>query len=217
MGYCDPKWISEYTYRGVMNYLLSPSAPLMGSAGAAVGPALLVWGHIRNGQPVLEPAFQLNARPSLPSQSGPYTLAGRATDGSTLFSFSFTPDQVADAPGDQQNFSFVVPLPSARAARLATIHLAGGGREALLAAASGMAPTGQVQASSVQGQRIAGSRVRLRWNSAAHPMVLVRNPASGEVLSFARGGEVELSTPKRELEVILSNGVRSQVQRMRVP
>jgi hypothetical protein len=48
-------------------------------------------------------------------------------------------------------------------------------------------------------------------------MAMIRDPGTGQVLSFARGGEVELSTTKRQLDIILSNGVRSRVQRVRVP
>jgi len=44
----------------------------------------------------------------------------------------------------------------------------------------------------------------------------VRDPDSGEVLSFARGGEVELATPKAQVDLLLSSGVRSQFRRMRI-
>ena len=77
MGYCDPKWIGEYTYRGVLNYLLSPVPPIM---SGVIQPTLLVWGYIRNGDPVLEPAFHLTTRPSLPQRAGPYTVLGRAVE-----------------------------------------------------------------------------------------------------------------------------------------
>jgi hypothetical protein len=47
-------------------------------------------------------------------------------------------------------------------------------------------------------------------------MVMVRDPESGEVLSFGRGGEVELVTRKAQVDLLLSSGVRSQLRRMRV-
>jgi hypothetical protein len=56
----------------------------------------------------------------------------------------------------------------------------------------------------------------VRWDARAHPMIMVRDPRTAQVLSFARGGNVELSTFKQEVELILSDGVRSQTQRMRV-
>jgi hypothetical protein len=45
---------------------------------------------------------------------------------------------------------------------------------------------------------------------------MVRDPETGEVLSFARGGDVRLATPKDEVELLLSDGVRSRVKRMTV-
>jgi hypothetical protein len=213
MGYCDPKWIGEYTYRGVMNYLLAPSPPVLGVANQPEQSTLLVWGHIRNGVPTLEPAFQVNTRPSLPGRGGPYTLTGHATDGGTLFTFSFTPNRVADATENRENFAFAVPLSSTRAARLASIRLSGRGRETVLAATQ---VAGAATAAAVEVSRAASGGVALRWDATAHPMILVRDPATRQVLSIARGGDVELATARPQLELIMSNGVRSRVQRMRV-
>jgi hypothetical protein len=218
MGYCDPKWISEYNYSAVLNYL-SPVGPMVqSSAGStAVQPCLLVWGHIRNGEPVLEPAFQVNTRPSLPTQGGPYSLEGRASDGSPVFGFSFTPSEIADAPGSQQNFVFAVPLPAARASRLASLHLSGRGRSAILAAAA--AVTGAqsaVQSETVEVRRVGAGAIALRWDARAHPMIMVRDAETGEVLSLARGGDAQLSTFKGQVDLVMSDGVKSRVKRVAV-
>jgi hypothetical protein len=211
MGYCPNKWISDYTYRGVLNYLLAPSPPQTGVASnQAVQPCLLVWGHIRNGELVLQPAFQVTTRPSLPAQPGPYSLEARSDDGSTVFALSFAPNEVADAGGNQQSFAFAVPLPASRAARLSSLRVAGRGREALTVAPS----TGA--ADSVAVRRVGGNQVALRWNARAHPVVMVRDAETGQVLSFARGGDVELSTTKGQLDLVFSNGVRSYGKRVRV-
>ncbi|HEX6434484.1 MAG TPA: hypothetical protein VFZ87_09575 [Gemmatimonadales bacterium] len=215
MGYCDPKWISDYTYRGVLNYLLAPSPPIMtGSASQAVQPCLVVWGHIRHGELVLEPAFQAMTRPSLPRQPGPYTVSGTADDGSTLFAVSFAPNEIADAGPGQQNFVLAVPLSSSRAARLASIRVAGAGRSALRAAAgTGVSGT---PSGSIALRRTGAGSVALRWDSQALPLLVVRDPDNGQILSLARGGEVQLSTTKGQVDLVISNGVRSRVQRMRV-
>jgi Metallo-peptidase family M12B Reprolysin-like len=212
MGYCDPKWIGEYTYRGVMNYLLSPSPPVM---SGIVQPTLLVWGYVRNGDPVLEPAFQLNTRPSLPQRAGPYTLSGHAMDGSAVFTISFSPTEVADALQDQQNFAFAVPLTKDRAARLARIQVVGPGRSAVVQTTATSGQPG-LQTDQVEARRVQGGGVRIRWNSLVHPMVMVRDSETGEVLSLARGGEVELPTSKDHLDLLMSNGVRSRLLRTRV-
>ena len=218
MGYCDPKWISAYTYSGILNYLSTVSPLVQASASrAAVQPCLLVWGHIRNGEPVLEPAFQVNTRPSLPAQAGPYSLEGRASDGSPVFSLSFAPSEIADAPGSQQNFVFAVPLPAARASRLTSLHLHGNGRPAILAATT--AVTGAqaaTQSEAVELRRSGAGNVSLRWDARAHPMIMVRDAQTGEVLSLARGGDAEFSTHKGQVDLVMSDGVKSRVKRVAV-
>ena len=56
----------------------------------------------------------------------------------------------------------------------------------------------------------------LRWDAAMHPMVMVRDPETGQVLAFARGGEAEVYTSKPEVDLALLNGVASRVRRVRV-
>jgi hypothetical protein len=216
MGYCDPKWIGDYTYRGALNYLLAPSPPsLTPSPSQAVQPCLVVWGHIQNGELVLEPAFQATTRPSLPRQPGPYTVSGTADDGSTVFAVPFTPNQIADAGPGQQNFVFAVPLSSSLAARLASIRVIGAGRSVTRSAA-GTVVSGSPAAGSIALRRTGTGNVALRWDSQALPLLVVRDPDSGQILSLARGGEVQLSTTKPQVDLVISNGVRSRVQRMRV-
>jgi hypothetical protein len=211
MGYCDPKWISGYTYSAVLDYLDPPSPVIQGSSAIQdVQPCLLVWGHIRNGELVLEPSFQLNTRPNLPSSGGPYSINGRAGDGTSLFSLSFTPAEIADGRGSQQNFTFAVPLPAARAARLASLHLTGRGREAVRSAGPVIGPD------SVEVRRAPSGKVALRWDAVAHPMVMVRDPDTGEVLSLARNGNADLATLKGQVDLLLSDGVKSHVKRMQV-
>jgi hypothetical protein len=47
-------------------------------------------------------------------------------------------------------------------------------------------------------------------------MIMVRDPDTGEILSFARGGQGELVTSKSQIELNVSSGIRSQASRMRV-
>jgi hypothetical protein len=221
MGYCDPKWIGDYTYTAVLNYLSPPASPVVMSAAGddAVQPTLLVWGHISNGRMVLEPAFQLSTRPKLPQQAGPYSIEARASDGATLFNFSFAPKEVADAPGGQQNFVFAVPLTSASIARISTLRLSAPGRQV---ESSSQAAGSRANArfniggrpDSIEVRRVTGGRVGLRWNARVHPMIMVRDAASGEILSLARGGDVQLSTIKDDVELLVSDGVKSRVKRV---
>ena len=222
MGYCDPKWISDYTYKAVLNYL-SPASPIVMSAAVSqsIQPCLLVWGHIQNGEVVLEPAFQIDTRPSLPERAGPYSVEARAADGSALFSLSFAPYEIADAPGSHQNFAFAVPLSADKAARISTLRLSGRGREAVAHAQARTAPSAaQLQTGalpdSVEVRRMAGGQVGVKWDARAHPMVMVRDPETGEVLSLARGGDVQISTAKGQVDLVISDGVKSRLKRVTV-
>jgi hypothetical protein len=207
-----------------MNYLSPPPPIVMMSPSAsasvsdAVQPTLLVWGRIKNGEIVLEPAFQVTTRPKLPQRPGPYSVEAKAADGTTLFNLSFVPDEVADAPGNHKNFVYAVPLPSASVARISTLRVSGLGRQAVSSVSD--SPGAQLDAGprpdSVEVRRVTGGKVGFRWNHRAHPMVMVRDAATGEVLSLARGGDVELSTVKGDVDLVLSNGVRSRVKRVSV-
>jgi len=206
MGYCANEWISDYTYRGVMDYR-SGSAVRSSGMGGAIQPGLLVWGRIEGGRAVLEPAFRVNAKPSLPERAGPYRLEGRAADGGRIFALDFAPLEVADDPGGAKHFAFVVPVRPDRAGRLASVHLDGAGVRDSLAPASAEPPP-------VEAVRAGPGRVALRWDAARAPMLMVRDPATGEVLSFARGGHVEVAAPRGEVSVTVSDRVRSRELRM---
>ena len=219
MGYCDPKWIGAYTYRAVMSYLLSPAAGMMAmSSSQAEQPCLLVWGHIRNGELVLEPSFEVMARPRLPRRPGPYSVEARSEDGSSVFNLSFSPSEIADASGDQAGFAFAVPVSAVQASRLATMRLAGLGREVTRSRTIASRLTPQLSVSGKTGtaqvRRVAGGKLGVRWDVRVHPMVMVRDPVSGEILSFARGGSVDIAGGKEQLELVLSDGVRSSVKRV---
>jgi peptidase M66-like protein len=213
MGYCNNEWISDYNYVAVLTYR-GTHADVETAFAQAMQPCLLVWGRIVDGQPVLEPAFQVVTRPSLPSAAGPYTVEGRAADGSSVFRVSFAPDQVADDPAGGAQFAFALPLQPDRAERLVAMDLVESGRPI----ASVRAPAGSaVAAARVEATRLGGGRVGLRWDASTHPMLMVRDPVTGEVLSFARGGRSEVVTDRVELDFQLSTGVRGRSTRLAVP
>src|SRR4051812_42245893 len=122
MGYCKNPWTSDYTYRRVQDYRRNNVTAV---AAGTKQPTLLVWGRIVNGRPVLEPAFEIVTRPSLPAKPGPYTISGTSVDGAQLFSLSFDVAAAADDPQGTQSFAFAVPLHAAEAARLSDLRLSG--------------------------------------------------------------------------------------------
>ena len=210
MGYCADPWISAYTYRGVMDFR---GTALDRAAAARERPSLLVWGRIVNGRAVLEPAFHVVTRPVLPGRPGPYAIEGTASDGSRVFGLSFDAMEVADDARGARHFAFAVPLDEGMATRLETIRLAGPGFGSTAIAAS-PASLRATPAEPVSVVRSAGG-LALRWDVAAHPMIMVRDTRTGQVLSFARGGEVVVAADGNEVELLLSDGVRSRAATVR--
>jgi hypothetical protein len=214
MSYCPNEWISDYTYQNVLSFR-SSSQSVVVTSGAAQS-ALLVWGHIVNGRPVVEPSFQVTTRPTMPTRPGPYTVQGLAADGSRLFAVSFDAAPTADARSDSRNFAFAVPLDAGRLAQLRGISLSGPGGQAAITAPVQAAQVNPGSLSDEMSARQGPQGVTLKWNSQSHPMIVVRDPDNGQVLSFARGGTATVATGKRQVDLEVSDGVRSQRVRLAI-
>ncbi|MFH1843302.1 MAG: zinc-dependent metalloprotease family protein [bacterium] len=209
MSYCSPLWVSDYTFEGILDFRSALPATGWRTRASLVN-CLLVWGRITPDAIVLEPAFEIAAVPVFPERAGRYRLEAVAVDGTRIFGHSFTGCVVADLPGGPEtHFSFLIPVAEQGVQRPFTLLVSGQGMQAVRSAAEirpGPAPFRDVTSSAtVDGV----NRVRIEWNAAACPMVMVRDPDSGEVLSFARGGSVSLPTLRSDLELIASDGVRS--------
>ncbi len=213
MGYCVNPWISDYIYTRVMSFRES-QADLPPAASKQHQPAMLVWGRIVNGQPVLEPAFEIVTRPTLPSRPGPYSVSATGADGSLLFSLSFDVARAEGQPAGSGYFAFAVPLDQARAGRLSSLRLRGPAGGAARSPTPAQLRAGPVSQSIVA--RRVGANVSLQWNAAAHPMIIVRDPDTGDILSFARGGSALIRTATSELDLDVSDGVRSQRVRLAI-
>ena len=98
-------------------------------AGQAPPPvkSLLLWGGTdAGGEPFLNPAFVIDAPPTLPNTPGNYRISGRTSAGDELFAFSFTMPETADSDGNA-SFSFALPVAPDWSERLASITLTGPG------------------------------------------------------------------------------------------
>jgi hypothetical protein len=213
MGYCPNPWISDYTYTGVLAFRAGGQAARTPSAATTPERCLLVWGRIVDGRPVLEPAFELVTRPSLPAKPGPYSVEGIGRDGSRVFSLSFDANVVEDGRGGgARQFAFAVPLRAASGAAVGALAFAGPAARIVASRASARAGA-SLTAPPVEAHRVAGG-VALRWDASAHPMVMVRDPETGEIVSFARGGAASIATSKAALDLVVSDGVGSETLRI---
>jgi hypothetical protein len=206
MSYCNPAWISDYTYLGILNYRGFSSGMLARTAAAAPVRGLLIWGRIENGHPILEPAFEVDAPASLPVMGGPHRLEGFGPGNQSLFEYSFAGDAVADAPDPSaRTFAFVVPLSQLRGVHLTRLRLTSGGRAAEHHAGAGPRPA---------SARRAAGRVEISWDAAARG-ALVRNARSGQVVAISRGRSAMLPASFDDLEVTVSDGIRSTRTRVK--
>ena len=125
MGYCGPPdWISDYNFTKALRYRVRKEELQVASAYGASSRGLLVWGGVQGyGNLVLQPAFAVSARPSLPQESGPYQIEGEDDHGNLLFSLSFDISQFADGEGG--SFVFILPMRADWSTKLAGISLSG--------------------------------------------------------------------------------------------
>ncbi len=218
MSYCSPIWVSDWTYMGVLNFRgPGPMVVTGGLAGGlpagppSMGPGLLVWGRITSRGIELEPAFSVNAVPSLPTAPGPYRLTGSDASGAQLFDLSFAGNLVADLPGGpERHFAFVVPL-AQLGTGLASLRLTDG---RLITTRQGSAAlTGQSQQAPLvtppTAVRVNAAEADVRWDPR-YPMALIRDAKTGAILSFGRAGRSRIVTAGSDLSVELSDGVSSR-------
>ena len=185
MSYCDPRWISDYSFTNALRYRLFDEGSAAGAAVAASTRSLLLWGGLdADSVPLLEPAFVVEAPAALPDSAGAHRLIGRAASGAELFSLSFTMPETADGDGSS-SFAFVLPVRPGWEAGLGSITLSGPGGSVTLDAESD------------------------------RPMAILRNPRTGQVRGILRDlpppTQVGMDAAGRAagpgLEVLFSRGI----------
>jgi hypothetical protein len=218
MSYCNNPWTSDYTYAGVLARLATGAFV---ATGLAAEPpvreqCLVVSGRIAGGLAEIDPAFVVRATPSLPPP-GPYALELLDAAGALIGSVPFAPDLVeAEAPGeaDQHHFAIALPVSSGWARDLAQLRLVERATGRPLPAGGAPAPR-RVAAQRAPALATWPGRGFVTWDAAAHPRALVLDPRTGELIGTLRGGEAFVATDARELEILLSDGVRTERRLLR--
>jgi hypothetical protein len=225
MGYCSNNWISDYTWTAVMNHRGSAgfTAP---AQGAVKGDGLLVWGRVVNGDIQLEPAFRVTAPVTPAPRSATHRVELVGEDGTALAQLPLEASSVdhAAAGRPERQFAVVLPWSATLEARLAEIRV----RDVRVPTRTAVQRTAASTAATA-GARMAGARaeaddpaaildrsartVRVRWQNDRYRMAMVRDASSGELLGFVRRQGAAVATGGRNVEVVLSDGVRSVVRR----
>ena len=211
MSYCQPQWVSAYQYTKVLDF--RRQNPQAVQASGPVGDALLVVGHIRASVLTVDPAFSVRMPTAVADPVGRYVIEAYDANETIVASHRFTPFSVNDAEANTEAFVVAMPLPVSeqrRVARLQVRDLAAGRVSVRYDAQRGDATL--VGGAAIAASRAAGGAITATWTPANVPAVLVRDPASGEVLAIARRGELDVSQFARfsTLELHLSSGVRSE-------
>jgi hypothetical protein len=134
MGYCQPRWISDYTYLAVLAYRAGGADRILLSPTTGEGAGLLLWGRIHGSDAVIEPALDVPAA-NEPPRPGPYRLVGTDSRGAVLFSASFEADRVSEGAEDERHFAFTLPVGAGARAALAHLRLEGPGVDAVRSSA----------------------------------------------------------------------------------
>ena len=224
MGYCSPNWVSDYVYKGILNFRNGNGGFL--TVGAEDAPmvvasprkeSLIVRGIVHeDGRVELLPSFRTLAQPTPQSGSGEYSLRCLDAAGATLFS---TPLELVEVgcPPNQQERHFLVALPLD-----ATVLDAIKGLDILKSgkAAAQMRSTGAT-ASLVVGQpearRLDANHVHLVWDASAHQAVLVRDSDTGEVIAILDGGSQVIQSSSMHFDLTFSDGVQGPTRHLETP
>ncbi len=112
---------------------------------------------------------------------------------------------------------------SSARSRLALLRQGGGASQAASQAGTGQAATkaGSGGLSGIEGLqagpqatlRAASGQIRVTWQNPTWEMAMVRDASSGQLLGFVQGQAGSVLTQGRRVEVVFSDGVRSEVQR----
>ena len=222
MGYCSPQWVSDFTYRGVLEWRLRQGAHRpSGRLASRPQKGLLIWGTTGPAGVKLEPAFETQGPSSLPPP-GDYRLECLDRAGRVLFELPFAPTLAPDQPeeeGPSGSFVFAIPMTRHLEAELAALQVRKGGVVVGTLGAAAPAPGGHLKSvlsrdpvATVWGE----GEVLVTWDPVAYPKIIVKDAATGQDLAMADGGTVTVATTAPELEVILSDGLRTFAQRLQV-
>ena len=185
MGYCNPNWTSDYHFTNALSHRLDDEGASASALASRTTKSLLLWGGVdTTGTPFLNPAFVVDAPPTLPDSAGDYTVTGRDASGRALFSLSFAMSLAVAEEREVSSFVFALPVQPGWADALANVTLSG--------------PDGTDPLDS-------GSDM---------PMAILRDPRTGQVRGILRGRSLQAEVAAEavgvgapSLEVLFSRGI----------
>ena len=225
MAYCSPDWVSDYTYKGILNYRGVTGGFL--TVGSEVTPqpkpstvaqeCLLVRGIVHgDGRVELLPSFRTKAMPSGIPSAGEYSLECQDQQGVPIYSAFLELLEVGCSPQwHEHHFAMALPLSSTVLDSIASLNILKAGQ--VKAGLRSVSAAVQSLATKPEVRRLDGDRVRLTWDAAIHPTVLVRDADSSEVIAILSGGTQTLQTKARRLDLVFSAGLSGGTHHLEIP
>ena len=225
MAYCNPVWISDYTYQKVLEFRGGTGGFLAGGAEdtplaaplSAAKECLLVRGLVQeDGQVELLPSFRTRALPSVLPAGGDYSLSCLDAQGTTLFTTPLALMEVGCSPrGRERHFVVALPLEAPVLEAIAGLSVLTAGR--IMTGRNGLPKAARLTPVAPEARRLAADRVQVRWDATLHPAALIRDADTGEVIAILGGGSQALITTAKRIEVVLSDGVSGPTHRLETP
>ncbi|MBL0169145.1 MAG: hypothetical protein IPP90_00240 [Gemmatimonadaceae bacterium] len=223
MGYCNPKWVSDYNWTKVMTY--RQASGLEASANTN-GDGLLVWGRVVNGKVLLEPAFRVTAPRTSAVARPTHFVEALDADGNILMDLPITAEKVDHVTDhDERQFSVILPWSASLEQALSQLRVRDVRTPLLTASrASASAVSAKLSRNARAAQALVmpdpqsvvdaapAGRMRVRWNAAQYPMAMVRDAATGQVMGYLRRSGDAVVSGGRRLELVYSDGVRSVIR-----
>ncbi len=225
MAYCTPDWVSDYTYKGILNYRSGTGGFL--TVGAEVTPqpkpstvaqeCLIVRGIVHDdGKVEMLPSFRTKALPSAVPGEGDYTLACLDQQGLPVYTAPIELMELGCSPkGHERHFVMALRLSSAVLDSIAGLNVIQAGQ--VKAGLRSVSAAAQSAATTPELRRLDSGQVRLTWDATIHPTVLVRDTDSGEVIAILAGGVQTLQTKAKRLDLVLSDGVSGRTHHLELP
>jgi hypothetical protein len=210
MSYCTPAWISDYNYVALLNARTGVAAAANAEPAGGECECLILWGSVEGDSVRLRPSFTARTRVAVPSRRGPVSVTGESRDGRRLFHYDFEAAELDHAP-NVRHFAFAIPLGGGVRESLSRIRARYGSRTTEIVTRVATAPP----RASVSARRLGAGEMEVRWDTAAAPVVVARDPITDRVLAIGTSGRVIVRTPRSELDLSVSDGVMSTQTRVR--
>jgi hypothetical protein len=208
MGYCFPVWASTYTYKAVLAFRTATVVASRAELEPSRTRVLVVRGAIDNEKPLkLEPAFTLDARPTVPGPGDTYRVEGLDANGDDVFTSSFTPAAIDHAP-TLKHFAAAIPVTDAIEGRLADVRVSGPAGTASLARSAPTRVSGDLRPTA--SHHTGGTATTISCGDASRGILLL-DAATGAVRGSSSSASIAADVEGgRQLSVLCSDGIRTR-------